>query len=74
MDGNGRMAPLLSLRLLYKGGYEVGRYISIEKLIEESKETYYEALASSTVGWHEGTHELRALVFLPARRDHGRVS
>ena len=58
-DGNGRMSRLLSLLLLYKGGYEVGRFISIEKLIEQSKETYYEALAGSTAGWHEGRHDLR---------------
>ncbi|MEV4421561.1 Fic family protein [Patulibacter sp. NPDC049589] len=58
-DGNGRMARLLGLWLLYNGGCEVGRYISLEKLIEESKETYYEALAKSTVGWHEATHDLR---------------
>lgn len=58
-DGNGRMSRLLSLLLLYKGGYEVGRFISIEKLIERSKETYYDALASSTVAWHEGEHDLQ---------------
>ncbi len=58
-DGNGRMSRLLSLLLLYKGGYEVGRFISVEKLIEQSKETYYDALAASTAGWHEGEHDLR---------------
>jgi Fic family protein len=58
-DGNGRMSRLLSLLLLYQGGYEVGRFISIEKLIEQSKETYYDALGSSTVGWHEGQHDLQ---------------
>ena len=58
-DGNGRMARLITLWLLYIGGHEVGRYISVEKLIEESKETYYEALQRSTVGWHEGEHDLR---------------
>lgn len=58
-DGNGRMSRLLSLLLLYKGNYEVGRFVSIEKLIEQSKETYYEALAASTHGWHTGMHELR---------------
>ena len=57
-DGNGRMSRLLSLLLLYKGGYEVGRFVSVEKLIEQSKETYYEALAASTDGWHEGGHDL----------------
>jgi Fic family protein len=58
-DGNGRMSRLLSLLLLYKGGYEVGRFISIEKLIEQSKETYYDALASSSVAWHDGQHDLQ---------------
>jgi Fic family protein len=57
-DGNGRMARLVTLWLLYICGHEVGRYISIEKIIEESKETYYEALQRSTVGWHEGNHDL----------------
>lgn len=57
-DGNGRMARLSTLWLLYVCGHEVGRYISIEKLIEESKETYYEALQRSTVGWHAGEHDL----------------
>lgn len=57
-DGNGRMSRLLALLLLYVHGYEVGRYISIERIIEESKGSYYEALAKSSVGWHEGTHTL----------------
>lgn len=52
-DGNGRMSRLLTLLLLYREGYDVGKYISIEKLIEGSKETYYEALQSSSIGWHE---------------------
>lgn len=52
-DGNGRMSRLLTLLLLYRSGYIVGKYISIEKLIEESKETYYEALQSSSQGWYE---------------------
>ena len=51
-DGNGRMSRLLTLLLLYKAGYIAGKYISIEMLIEKSKETYYEALQSSSVGWH----------------------
>lgn len=56
-DGNGRMARLVTLWLLYVCGHEVGRYISLEKLVEESKETYDEALQRSTVGWHEGRHD-----------------
>jgi Fic family protein len=50
-DGNGRMSRLLTLLLLYQSDYEVGRFVSIEKIFAESKETYYEALASSTDGW-----------------------
>jgi Fic family protein len=57
-DGNGRMSRLLTLLLLYQAGYEVGRFVSLEKLIEDSKETYYEALHASTVGWHEDEHTL----------------
>lgn len=56
-DGNGRMSRLLTLLLLYRAGYIVGKYISIEKLIEESKETYYEALRESSQGWQEGGND-----------------
>ena len=56
-DGNGRMSRLLTLLLLYRAGYIVGKYISIEKLIEETKETYYEALGSSSTDWHEDTND-----------------
>ncbi|HHY75059.1 MAG TPA: Fic family protein [Bacillus bacterium] len=57
-DGNGRMARLLTLLLLYKFGYEVGRYISLEKIIEESKEDYYESLRTSSIGWHENKNNI----------------
>jgi Fic family protein len=57
-DGNGRMARLLSLLLLYQAGYEVGRYISLEKLVEDSKESYYETLYKSSQNWHEAAHNL----------------
>jgi Fic family protein len=57
-DGNGRMGRLLTLLLLYKAGYEVGRYISLEQLVENSKESYYDALLKSSQGWHEGQHSL----------------
>ena len=57
-DGNGRVARLLTLLLLYHANYRVGRYISLERVIEESKETYYEALERSSVGWHEGQHDV----------------
>lgn len=56
-DGNGRMSRLLTLLLLYKAGYIVGKYISIEMLIEKSKETYYEALQSSSTKWHENQND-----------------
>ncbi|MCC2254700.1 Fic family protein [Ruminococcus sp. CLA-AA-H200] len=52
-DGNGRMSRLLTLLLLYRAGYIVGMYISIEKLIEQTKETYYETLQESSFHWHE---------------------
>lgn len=53
-DGNGRMSRLLTLLLLYKSGYLVGRYISIEMLIEETKDTYYDILQNSSENWHTG--------------------
>lgn len=52
-DGNGRLSRLLTLLLLYRAGYIVGKYISIEQLVEKSKKTYYEVLQSSSYGWHE---------------------
>ena len=56
-DGNGRMSRLLTLLLLYRAGYIVGKYISIEKMIENTKETYYEALQNSSANWHEGDND-----------------
>ncbi|MBR3431033.1 MAG: Fic family protein [Clostridia bacterium] len=56
-DGNGRMSRLLTLLLLYRSGYFVGKYISIERLIADSKETYYEVLQESSTGWHEGKND-----------------
>ena len=52
-DGNGRMSRLLTLLLLYKNDYTVGKYISIENLINKSKEEYYETLKECSEGWHE---------------------
>lgn len=57
-DGNGRMARLLTLLLLYKAGYEVGRYISLERIVERTRESYYDTLQQSSQGWHEGRHTL----------------
>lgn len=56
-DGNGRMSRLLTLLLLYRSGYFVGKYISLERLIADSKETYYEVLQESSTGWHEGNND-----------------
>lgn len=61
-DGNGRMSRLLTLLLLYKAGYEVGRYISIEKEIERTKDAYYDALAASSKGWDENANDPGAFV------------
>ena len=56
-DGNGRMSRLLTLLLLYKSGYEVGKYISIERQIELTKDRYYETLELSDADWHEGKND-----------------
>jgi len=56
-DGNGRVSRLLLLLQSYQLGFEVGRYISLEKIIEENKERYYETLEQSSQGWHEGKHD-----------------
>jgi Fic family protein len=55
-DGNGRVSRLIVLLQCYHLGYEVGRYISLERLIEQNKERYYETLEQSSEGWHEGKH------------------
>lgn len=57
-DGNGRMARLLTLQLLYHFDYAVGRFISLERIFEESKESYYETLEASSQGWHEAAHNI----------------
>lgn len=61
-DGNGRMSRLLTLLLLYRSGYIVGKYISIEMLIEKTKDTYYDALQASSTGWHDGTNDYMPFV------------
>ena len=53
-DGNGRMSRLLTTLLLYRSGFYVGKYISLEAKIERHKDLYYDALAASQIGWHEG--------------------
>jgi len=57
-DGNGRVARLLTLLLLYHYDFEVGRFISLERIFEESRETYYESLEKSSAEWHEGKHNV----------------
>ena len=56
-DGNGRMSRLLTTLLLYRLGYYVGKYISIEKLIEKNKDAYYDALSKVNKGWHENDND-----------------
>ena len=55
-DGNGRVSRLLTLLALYQHGFMVGKYISIERIVEQSKETYYEALNKSSQKWHDAKH------------------
>jgi Fic family protein len=56
-DGNGRVSRLLLLLQCYHLGFDVGRYISLERLIEQNKERYYETLERSSQSWHEGKHD-----------------
>lgn len=56
-DGNGRVSRLILLLQCYQLGYEVGHYVSLERLIEENKIRYYETLEQSSQGWHEGRHD-----------------
>ncbi len=74
-DGNGRMSRLLTLLLLYRCGYQVGRYISPEKKMEQNKPLYYETLEQSGIGWYEGQNdptsfiEFMLAIILSAYRD-----
>ena len=56
-DGNGRVSRLLSLLLLYKAGFDVGKYVSFEEQINNYKEFYYESLDQSSVGWDDNTND-----------------
>jgi len=56
-DGNGRVSRLLTLLLLYHHGYEVGRYISLERIFEQTKRSYYDTLQRCSQGWHEEKHD-----------------
>ena len=77
-DGNGRMSRLLTLLRLYRSGYFVGKYVSIEKLIADSRGAYYDALQESSRGWHEGENDYLPFVrymlgvILAAYREFGR--
>lgn len=57
-DGNGRMSRLLTTLLLYRNGFYVGKYISLEAKIAQNKDLYYSALAASQSGWHEGSEDV----------------
>ncbi len=57
-EANGRVSRLLALLTLYHLGHNVGRYISLERIIEQNKESYYEALQTSSLGWHDGSHDI----------------
>ena len=61
-DGNGRISRLLTLLLLYQNDYMVGKYISLEKLIEKTKDNYYEALQESSYKWMEGENDYEPFV------------
>lgn len=61
-DGSERMSRLLTLLLLYRSGYIVGKYISIERIIEKTQEKYYEALQESSQGWHEEENDYEPFV------------
>ena len=61
-DGNGRMSRLLTLLLLYRSGFMVGKYISLEMLVESSKDEYYEALRISSDLWHENENDAKPFV------------
>jgi len=56
-DGNGRVSRLLWLLQSYRLGYNVGRFVSLERLVEQNKERYYETLEQSSQGWHEGEND-----------------
>lgn len=56
-DGNGRMSRLLTVLALYRQGYDVARYVSLERIVEETKDSYYETLHIASEGWHEDAHD-----------------
>lgn len=60
--GNGQMSRLLTVLLLYRSGFEVGKYISIGRKITKTKFSYYNALQDSNAGWHEGDHDVTPFI------------
>ena len=56
-DGNGRMSRILTTLLLYRSGFNVGKYISLEAKIANTKDLYYDSLQQSQMGWHEGKED-----------------
>ncbi len=58
-DGNGRLSRLLTTLLLYQNDYDVGRYVALEKIVEDRKEQYYDVLQRSSKNWHLGKHDIR---------------
>lgn len=56
-DGNGRMSRLITSWLLYRGGFDIARFISLEQIVSDTSADYYDALAASTVDWHENRHD-----------------
>jgi hypothetical protein len=56
-DGNGRVSRLLLLLEAYRAGLGMGRYVSLERIVEQNKERYYETLEQSSAGWHDGAHD-----------------
>ena len=62
IDGNGRMSRLLTTLLLYRAGYYVGKYISLEAKIAENKDLYYNAVYDSQIGWHENEDDVMPFI------------
>jgi Fic family protein len=58
LDGNGRISRLLTALLLYQAGYDIGRFISLERLVDETRQTYYDALQAAGRRWHEDKHDV----------------
>ena len=61
-DGNGRMSRLLTTLLLYRAGYVVGKYVSLENKIERTKECYYDALQNSNINWHNEQNDITSFM------------